>query len=91
MVSKKFKRQDKLIQTSEEWYPTVSSQVRVSFLCLDDKTAPLQWRVCVWGGDDFGMEIDFPGGEKIRAQRIYNSLVDFTTQAQMKALGLERA
>lgn len=91
MASKKFKRQDKLIKTSEDWYPTVSSQVRVSFLCLDDTTAPTQWRVCVWGGDDYGMEIDFPKTEKIRAQRVYNAIKDYTTQAEMQAMGLERA
>jgi hypothetical protein len=91
VTSKSFKRQQKFIRTSEEWYPTVSGQVRVIFQRLESRNARPLWRVSVWGGDDFGMELDLPETEKVRAQRVYNSIVDFTTQAQLQAMGLERA
>lgn len=57
--------------TSDDWYPSYElSQwhngkhqklVEVSFTQTgpDPKYGVGKWRVCVWGGDDFGMERDF--------------------------------
>ena len=48
------------VPTSEDWYPTIDGKLKVSLLYLGGPTKrPERWRVCVWGGDDFGMERDF--------------------------------
>jgi hypothetical protein len=60
-------------RTSAEWHPNINLEwgvhkiplVRVSLLGLSTG----QYRVCVWGGDDFGMERDFDS--KIAAKRMY--------------------
>jgi len=52
--------------TSEDWFPSYKldggriSLVEVSFTQTGPKP-PYQgsWRVCVWGGDDCGMDMDF--------------------------------
>lgn len=58
-------------RTSEDWYPSYSlkefnrgvpSQRLVEVIFTTTGPAPPHnglWRVCVWGGDDFGMEKDF--------------------------------
>lgn len=82
-----FQRVTKQIRTNEDWFPTVDGQLRVSFACLTDQ----QWRVCVWGGDDFGMERDFPHVEKQEAKALFEKLVDFTTKQKMQELGMVNA
>jgi L-rhamnose isomerase len=47
------------------------------------------WRVCVWGEDDFGMEIDLYA--RNQAKNIFEKIEDYTTIAQLKALGFVRA
>lgn len=60
--------------TSDDWYPSyhldswhqgVQKQglVEVAFVQTgpDPKNGLGEWRVCVWGGDDCGMERDYPG------------------------------
>lgn len=81
-----FQRVDKQILTREDWYPTVDGRLKVSFMLLTDQ----QWRVCVWGGDDFGMDRDFPHTERQAAKELFESLKDFTTQKQMQDLGMTR-
>jgi len=76
-----FKRIDKTIRTSEEWYPTIDGTVRVSFIRLTSN----EWRVCVWGGDDFGLECDFPRNQYHQAKQLFDKLVDFTTQTKMRS------
>lgn len=56
-------------RTQDEWYGNykivgdrrVSDLVEVSFLQLMPTVVPsaFNWRVCVWGNDDCGMERDF--------------------------------
>ena len=82
-----FQRVTKQIRSTENWYPTTAGQVQVSCMLLTDN----QWRVCVWGGDDFGMERDFPNAGELEAKRLFENLVDFTTQAQMHEFGMVRA
>lgn len=97
------KKQTKWVRTREEWYPTIQGgetspnpdynnplpdpAVRVSFMRLLTKE-PL-WRVCLWGGDDFGMEIDTPDREK--AEALYERIKDFTTQAELESWGFGHA
>ena len=64
-------RCDVFKRTTDDWYPSytlsnwnkgVANQklVEVSF-CQTGPIPPVtgEWRVCVWGGDDYGMEKDF--------------------------------
>lgn len=82
-----FQRVTKQIRTNESWYPTKDGQVQVSFMALTDG----QWRVAVWGGDDFGLEKDFPHAERHEAQALFDLLVDFTTQEEMYEIGMGMA
>lgn len=96
-------KQTKWIRTTEDWYPTVPGNavypnpaycnplpdpaVRVSMMRLTTG----EWRVCVWGGDDFGLEIDLPAGHMHEAEHLYENVVDFTTQQQLKDWGFHHA
>ena len=77
----------KLIRTHEDWYPTINQTVRASLIRL----STCEWRVCVWGGDDFGLEKDFPSVDRQAAKKLYKKLVDFTSQADMKRYGMYNA
>jgi len=61
-------RVDTFKRTQDNWYGNykitgdarVSDLVEVSFLkLLNTEGSELNWRVCVWGNDDFGLERDF--------------------------------
>lgn len=82
-----FQRVDKQILTREDWHPTVDGQLKASFMLLTDQN----WRVCVWGGDDFGMERDFPHTDRQGAKALFEALVDFTTKEKMRQLGMTNA
>jgi len=42
--------------TTDDWYPNFENNtIQISLLPLNDGT----FRVCAWGNDDFGMELDF--------------------------------
>lgn len=50
-------REDKLVPTTDDWCPNINEKfVRLSFFNLD--CCDTEYRVCVWGGDDLGMELD---------------------------------
>ncbi|MCA9495832.1 MAG: hypothetical protein KC589_02730 [Nanoarchaeota archaeon] len=56
------KRIDVFKKTSDDWYPNYpNDMVKVSFLKLPNilQNSDDEWRVCVWGNDDFGLERDF--------------------------------
>ena len=89
----------KWIRTNEDWCPTIDGNsispneeycnplpdpaVKVFMCQLTDG----MWRVAVWGGDDFGLEIDLPKDCKNKAKEIYENIIDYTTQDQLKSLG----
>jgi hypothetical protein len=82
------KRETKRIATSENWYPTnKDGTVRVSLMQL--YTA--QWRVCVWGDDDFGLERDFDARDEAMARDLFDRIQDSTTQQMMRDLGMVNA
>lgn len=57
--------------SSDDWHPTAEDgTVQVSFLELSTG----QWRVCVWGDDDCGMDRDFAPDEREAASRLYDLL-----------------
>jgi hypothetical protein len=67
--------------SSDDWYPCFpDSLVEVSFMRLDRwdgksyHTQEGPWRICVWGADDCGMEIDTEDREL--AERIFEELKD---------------
>lgn len=75
-------------KTTDEWYPNFpNDEVEVSFLYLNDGT----FRVCVWGNDDFGMELDFES--LIEAEDIFDKILDMdiVNKQDLYNLGFEVA
>ena len=51
--------------TQDDWHPNFEGNtVRVSQLTELNRKGEIWYRVCVWGSDDDGMEIDFFGEMK---------------------------
>ncbi len=54
-------RKNHIARTTDNWHPSINGMfVRVSTMplfAIGDQ--PRMYRVCVWGGDDFGVEKDF--------------------------------
>lgn len=46
----------RMVNTNEDWYPTVNGQLK---LLVIRSTHSSMIRICIWGGDDFGMEKDY--------------------------------
>lgn len=80
-------RSDKWIFTNEDWYPTVEGRVKVSLVEL--KSAPAKFRVCVWGGDDFGLEKDYESFDE--AFIVFDRIVSLVTQRQLRNWGFGNA
>lgn len=68
--------------TTDDWYSSYRLNnywrgikepllVEVSLLSLSTG----EYRVCVWGGDDFGMERDFPSDSELRARDLFLRLL----------------
>lgn len=81
----------KTILTNEEWYPTKDGRVKVNLIDFKKEG----WSVSVWGDDDIGLERVFPleYGVCIRdkAVELYDKIVDYTTQEQMRGWGMYNA
>lgn len=79
--------------SSECWYPSYflegfngkDTLVKVRFSELrSHENNKTEWRVSVWGNDDFGMERDFLGEQKEDAIKCFHKIVelkDVTKQA----------
>lgn len=77
--------------TTDEWYGNykikddarVSDLVKVSFLKLSDGN----FRCCVWGNDDFGLEFDHP--EEAVVWNLFLQVIGMAevNQAPLRALG----
>ena len=99
-INKVFEKQVKWVRTAEDWYPTLTG----SYTCsnpdycnpLPDpavrvfvtQLTTLEWRVAIWGGDDFGLEIDLPEDHRYEAYHLFDHIQDFTTQAELRQWGL---
>lgn len=92
------KRVDVYKLTQDDWYPEYSCEdgklVCVSFL----KTGPesltgYDWRVCVWGADDCGMEKDFPKERENEAWCCFLEVIGmrFVNVQNLKDLGFVSA
>ena len=90
-------RQTALVPTTSNWYPCFDAQgepaksvghVRVKFLEL---LSGAGWRVCAWGADDFGMEIDL--ASRAEALDLYLLIVGggSVTVEDLEGLGFKRA
>ncbi len=87
------------LATQEDWHPAIppagssgwdnpldTPAVRASLLRLYPyKSRPGGWRVCLWGGDDFGVERDFESFSE--AWEIYSNLYHGITQADLESRG----
>ena len=83
-------RKHKLILSNEDWYPTYEDgTVKVSFMRLPSPKRPATWRVAVWGADDFGLEMDTK--DRGTALRMFDRIVNLTTQSELKKWGFIRA
>jgi len=95
-------RIEKLITTTDDWYPNFEEdKVRLSLSNIRGSNNR-QWdivRICVWGNDDFGLEMDFEGGTEIEneakfnfwKEKIYDKVPEPCTQDYFYNLGFVRA
>lgn len=84
--------------TQDSWYPEYTCEdgklVSVSFR----KTGPVnsenfEWRVCVWGADDCGMEKDFSQGKESEAWCCFLEVIgmEFVNMQALRNLGFQSA
>lgn len=88
-------------RTQDEWYGNykivgdqrVSDLVEVSFINLSPNVSPGEpnWRVCVWGNDDLGMEQDLEN--ETEAWNIFLQVIgmDYVNRDKLLALGFVSA
>jgi len=84
-------RQEKRLLTNEDWVPTRDDgTVRAAFMQLPYATrSGRNWRVCLWGEDDFGLERDFES--RAEAIEMFRRLHNLVTQKELQAMGFKRA
>lgn len=76
-----------LKKTADNWCPNIDKQyVRVSVLAC--KVSGVFDRVCVWGGDDFGMELDGPDAMSVFLQLMTK---EYINMSDLKQLGFVHA
>lgn len=49
-----------MVNTDEDWYPTDEGKLKMSVI---QEPRSKFIRICIWGGDDFGMEKDYKMSE----------------------------
>lgn len=83
-----FKRKSIFIPTPDDWYPTFDDgTVRCSFVKLSDGN----YRISVWGNDDFGLEKDSADLTTMRLLWRKISKMAIITQQQLYDLGFINA
>lgn len=90
------KRTETYLPTNDDWCPNFEGdKVRVSLLTDMNFGGRGIWhRVCVWGSDDDGMEIDFDGEEtKSLAEEMYKKIISlpYVDKPILKKWGFVRA
>jgi hypothetical protein len=69
--------------TTDDWFlPFDMNLVRVSLIQLCAK----EWRVCIWGQDDFGMEKDF--ASKAKAEKVFLTILHWEDVTRIKLEGI---
>jgi len=71
----------KQVAVAEDWYPTVNGLVEVKLYFYSNGMR----RVCVWGGDDFGMELDT--FDDLLAKQLFARVNHLVTQADLRSWG----
>ena len=87
-----FKRRNAKVKTTDDWYPNFpNSEVEISLMKLMDGKST--YRLCVWGADDCGMEIDVETTNPDNLIREYESLISSPpiTKKHLTSLGFVRA
>ena len=79
------RKKTKLVPTTENWHPTENGAVEVTL----SRDGPNNWRVSVWGADDFGMEKD--GMTLTHAMATYRALDVKISQSWLRNLGFSEA
>ena len=90
-------------QTLEEWAPSFrlcspsyhaeydnSKLLRVNMFCYQSKR-PYLYRICVWGADDMGMELDTKS--KMRAMKTIKAIINeiYLSKQCLVSLGFKNA
>jgi hypothetical protein len=86
-------RFEKWIKTNEDWYPSYRpleygnklDHTALRVRCQSPNPGRVEWLVCVWGADDFGMEM-WSTEEEVKF--LYSIIEDFTTVAALTTMGL---
>ena len=84
-------------ETEDNWYPPhelvtdarYKYLVEVSYVELDNG----EWRVCCWGKDDLGLEIDFGQHERMKAWEVFIKILEqkYVSIDFCKSLGMVEA
>lgn len=80
----------KMIYTPDDWYPNCEDdRVRGSVVFLHNGDL----RICFWGNDDFGLELDLPDGTVEEAEwwSRWLSNLAIVTQSSLRSLGFYNA
>ena len=85
--------------TEDEWYPSYNCEAGKLVCVTFTKTGPqienynYDWRVCVWGWDDCGMEKDFPKDQEHAAWCCFLEVIgmEFVNMKDLKDLGFKSA
>jgi len=92
-------RKDKFLPTIDDWSPNhPRDTVKCSIFCIPGNVLkrgakPIRargkpvYRVCVWGADDLGMDLDFTS--QSAAENMYNKLPNPITKKWLKEQGFE--
>lgn len=103
-VKRRVFRRWKWIFTADDWCPNYNvfgepdrdgDMVKVSLIHMglyNQKTKEIDftgWRVCVWGADDYGMEIDVETRQQ--GEMWFNRVVNFTSMDDLRAWGFVNA
>jgi hypothetical protein len=74
------------VAPGEDWYPNFDGDtVRARLYLLGDGS----WRVCVWGADDTGVELDTPDESFARA--VYAGLPSVVSKEYLRGVGFKAA
>lgn len=88
-------RIEKFIKVNDDWYPNFKNDtVRVALMYQKYSNYDFV-RICVWGADDFGLEMDFEGTSQENElkfnewkENIYDKIPELCNKEYFKKLGL---
>lgn len=91
-------RIEKFIKVTDDWYPTFENNTVKLILMHQVYNKTDMVRICVWGADDFGLEMDFNGTSEENVlkfnewkETIYDVIPEFTHIDYFRSLGFYNA